>query len=65
MILTTTESGSEKYCIKDKKDNRSYFDTGGRLTKIERTETIKNADNTQGLYCRICNCASDDCEKIY
>lgn len=43
MTLTTTGSGPEKYCIKDKKDNRSYFDTEGRLTKIENNQSEKSS----------------------
>ncbi len=41
--LTTTGSGSEKYCIKDKDGNRSYFDTEGRMTKIENNQAEKSS----------------------
>ena len=34
LVLTTTGSGDEKYCITDKNGNKSYFDAEGRLKKI-------------------------------
>ena len=34
LVLTTTGSGNEKYCITDKNGNKSYFDAAGRLKKI-------------------------------
>lgn len=38
LILTTTGSGTTKYCITDKSGNKSYFDTSGRLTKISNNQ---------------------------
>lgn len=38
LILTTTGSGTTKYCITDKDNNKSYFDTSGRLTKISNNQ---------------------------
>ena len=38
LLLTTTGSGTAKYCITDKKGNKSYFDTYGRLTKISNNQ---------------------------
>lgn len=38
LILTTTGSGTTKYCITDKNSNKSYFDTSGRLTKISNNQ---------------------------
>ena len=43
LILTTTGSGSEKYCITDKKDNKSYFDTDGRLRRISNNQATKSS----------------------
>lgn len=41
--LTTTGSGTTKYCITDSKNNKSYFDTYGRLTKISNNQqTVSN-----------------------
>ena len=38
LTLTTTGSGTTKYCITDKNGNKSYFDTNGRLTKISNNQ---------------------------
>lgn len=38
LILTTTGSGTTKYCITDKNNNKSYFDTSGRLTKMSNNQ---------------------------
>lgn len=43
LILTTTGSGNEKYCITDKKDNKSYFDTDGRLRRISNNQATKSS----------------------
>lgn len=36
--LTTSGSGTNKYCITDKNGNKSYFDTYGRLTKQQNNQ---------------------------
>ena len=38
LILTTNGSGTTKYCITDKNNYKSYFDTSGRLTKISNNQ---------------------------
>lgn len=38
LILTTTGSGTTKYCITDKNNNKSYFDTSGLLTKMSNNQ---------------------------
>ena len=38
LTLTASGSGSNKYCIKDKDGNRSYFDENGRLSKISNNQ---------------------------
>ena len=38
LTLTTTGSGTTKYCLADKYGNCSYFDTSGRLTKQENNQ---------------------------
>ena len=43
LTLTTTGSGDTTYCIKDKKDNCSYFDASGRLTKQENNQQTKSS----------------------
>lgn len=43
LTLTTTGSGDTTYCIKDKKDNCSYFDASGRLTKLENNQQTKSS----------------------
>ena len=43
LTLTTTGSGTTKYCITDKNGNASYFDTNGRLTKIENNQATKSS----------------------
>ena len=42
LTLTTTGSGTEKYCITDKNGNTSYFDTYGRLTKQSNNQQTKS-----------------------
>ncbi|MBE6990005.1 MAG: hypothetical protein E7426_04585, partial [Ruminococcaceae bacterium] len=43
LVLTTTGSGTSKYCITDKQENKSYFDTNGRLRKISNCQaTVSN-----------------------
>ena len=42
LTLTTNGSGTSKYKIVDKKDNASYFDTQGRLTKQENFQQIRS-----------------------
>ena len=43
LTLTTTGSGDEKYCITDKKDNKSYFDTDGRLRRISNNQATQSS----------------------
>lgn len=43
LILTTTGSGNEKYCITDKKNNKSYFDADGRLRRISNNQATKSS----------------------
>ena len=43
LTLTTTGSGTEKYCITDKNGNASYFDTYGRLTKQSNNQATKSS----------------------
>ena len=43
LILTTTGSGTTKYCITDKNGNKSYFDTSGRLTKISNNQATTSS----------------------
>ena len=43
LTLTTNGSGNTKYCITDKKGNKTYFDTLGRLTKLSNNQaTVSN-----------------------
>ncbi len=37
-LILTTNNGTNPYCIKDKKDNKSYFDASGRLVKISNDQ---------------------------
>ena len=52
LTLTTNGSGTEKYRLKDKGGNTSYFDTNGRLTKQENNQqttssiTVTYSDST-------------------
>ena len=43
LTLTTNGSGNQKYCITDKNGNRRYFDTNGRLTKLENNQQTKSS----------------------
>ena len=43
LILTTTGSGTTKYCITDKNGNKSYFDTSGRLTQITNNQATSSS----------------------
>ena len=43
LTLTTTGSGTEKYCITDKYNNKSYFDTYGRLTKQQNNQATPSS----------------------
>ena len=43
LTLTTTGSGTGKYQLKDKNGNTSYFDTYGRLTKLENNQQTKSS----------------------
>ena len=43
LTLTTTGSGTRKYCITDKYGNCSYFDEGGRLSILENNQNTKSA----------------------
>lgn len=43
LTLTTTGSGTEKYCITDKYGNCSYFDTHGRLSKQSNNQSTKSS----------------------
>ena len=43
LTLTTTGSGTGVYCITDKNGNKSYFDTHGRLTKLENNQATKSS----------------------
>ena len=45
LTLTTTGSGTTKYCLADKYGNCSYFDTYGRLTKQENNQATKSSIN--------------------
>ena len=45
LTLTTTGSSSQKYKIADKYGNASYFDSPGRLTKIENYQEEKSSIN--------------------
>ncbi len=38
LTLTVGSNGTQKYCITDKNGNTSYFDTDGRLTKIQNNQ---------------------------
>ena len=42
LTLKTDGSGTTKYSITDKKDNISYFDTQGRLTRLENNQETKS-----------------------
>lgn len=43
LTLTTNGSGNQKYRLTDKDGNISYFDTSGRLKKIENNQTTKSS----------------------
>lgn len=43
LTLTTTGSGTTKYAITDKYGNHTYFDTYGRLSKIENNQATKSS----------------------
>ncbi len=45
LVLITTGSGTEKYCITDKNNNKSYFDTSGRLSKISNYQQTISSIN--------------------
>lgn len=45
LTLTTNGSGTQKYTITDEDGNCSYFDTNGRLTKIENNQQTKSSIN--------------------
>ncbi len=45
LTLTTNGSGTQKYKITDKYGNASYFDTQGRLTKLENNQQTKSSIN--------------------
>ncbi|MBR4108919.1 MAG: hypothetical protein IKK41_01140, partial [Oscillospiraceae bacterium] len=38
LTLTNNGSGTQKYCIEDKNGNKSFFDTYGRLTKLQNNQ---------------------------
>ena len=38
LTLTTNGSGTETYCITDKYGNKSYFDSSGRLSKLQNNQ---------------------------
>jgi len=42
LTLTTGGSGNEKYQLTDQSGNKSYFDTKGRLVKIENSQQTKS-----------------------
>ena len=42
LTLTTSGSGTKKYCISDKYGNCSYFDTNGRLTQLSNNQATKS-----------------------
>ena len=47
LTLTTSGSGTKKYCITDKYGGKSYFDTNGRLTRQEnKQKTVSAIDIT-------------------
>ena len=52
LVLTMTGSGTTKYCITDKDNNKMYFDSYGRLSQISNYQatvssiTITYTDNT-------------------
>ena len=41
--LTTTGSGSRKFCITDKSGNKSFFDTSGRLTEQQNNQATPSS----------------------
>ena len=43
LTLTTTGSGTEKFCITDKYGNKSFFDTYGRLTKQQNNQATPSS----------------------
>ena len=43
LTLTTNGTGAEKYCITDKKGNKTYFDSSGRLTKLSNNQATKSS----------------------
>lgn len=43
LTLTTNGTGDAKYCIADKNGNKSYFDTYGRLKKLENNQATKSS----------------------
>ena len=45
LVLTTTGSGDEKYCLTDKDGNKSYFDAEGRLKKISNNQATVSSIN--------------------
>lgn len=45
LTLTTSGSGTKKYCITDKYGGKSYFDTNGRLTRQENKQQTVSAIN--------------------
>ncbi|MDL2289368.1 DNRLRE domain-containing protein, partial [Clostridia bacterium OttesenSCG-928-F22] len=44
LTLTTNGSGAQKYCLTDKNGNKSYFDTVGRLTKIQNNQQTPSSN---------------------
>ena len=55
LTLTTNGTGTERYCITDKKGNKTYFDTLGRLTKLSNNQatvssvTVTYSGNTKEI----------------
>ena len=43
LVLTTTGSGNNKYCITDKSDNKSWFDDKGRLYSIVNNQATESS----------------------
>lgn len=43
LILTTSGSGTTTYCITDKKGNKSFFDSYGRLTKQQNNQATPSS----------------------
>ena len=64
--LTNTGSGSTKFCITDGKNNKSYFDQYGRLTKISNNQqTASNILVTYSGTSRLILYVTDGAGRVY